>query len=44
MEKLATQGIGRLTDRERAFLDRFAGTIVVLPDEGEETGGDGRSD
>ena len=41
MEKLATQGIGRLTDRERAFLDRFAGTIVVLPDDDDGAGGDG---
>jgi membrane associated rhomboid family serine protease len=35
MEKLATEGIGRLTDRERAFLDRFAETIVVTPDDAE---------
>jgi hypothetical protein len=42
MEKLATQGIGRLTDRERAFLDRFAETIVVMPDDGEEYGADVR--
>jgi len=38
MDKLATEGIGRLTDRERAFLDRFAETIVVMPD---DDGGDG---
>ena len=31
MRKLATEGIGRLTDREREFLDRFAGTTVVMP-------------
>ncbi|MFW6088965.1 MAG: rhomboid family intramembrane serine protease [Gemmatimonadota bacterium] len=36
MEKLATEGIGRLTDRERAFLDRFAETIVVMPDGGND--------
>ena len=36
MEKLATQGIGSLTDREREFLDRFAQTTVVMPgDEGD---------
>jgi hypothetical protein len=34
MEKLATQGVGGLTDREREFLDRFAETTVVMP-EGE---------
>lgn len=41
MEKLATQGIGSLTDRERQFLDRFAGTGLVMPG-GDETnrGGD----
>ena len=27
MEKLATQGIGGLTDRERVFLDRFSGAV-----------------
>jgi len=31
MQKLATEGIGRLTDREREFLDRFAGTTIVMP-------------
>lgn len=32
MRKLATEGAGRLTDRERAFLDRFAATTVVMPE------------
>lgn len=44
MEKLATEGIGRLTDQERAFLDRFAETIVVMPNRGEANAGDDRSD
>jgi len=38
MEKVATQGIGSLTDREREFLDRFAETTVALP--GEDPGDD----
>jgi membrane associated rhomboid family serine protease len=42
MEKLATQGIGSLTDREREFLDRFAETTVALP--GEPPGDDGGRD
>lgn len=40
MEKLATQGIGSLTDREREFLERFAQTTVVMPgDEDDVRGG-----
>lgn len=31
MEKLATEGVGALTDRERAFLDRFSETDVMMP-------------
>lgn len=34
MEKLATQGVGSLSDREREFLDRFAETNVVMPEDG----------
>lgn len=38
MEKLATQGIGSLTDAEREFLDRFAETTVALPGDGPADG------
>ncbi len=43
MEKLATEGIGRLTERERTFLDRFSKTIVVMPDDGDGGGANVRS-
>lgn len=45
MQKLATRGVGSLTDREREFLERFATTIVLVPEADEpadaEPGEDG---
>jgi len=48
MEKLATRGVGGLSDREREFLERFARTAVVMPEgdgpRRDEAGGDGGID